>query len=251
MDHELPWDDIRLISIDSGNTLFGMDLDWVGRCLGEQGIPVEVRALERADLAARPQVSRMRIDRTVPVGTPGFELYLGWMLSYLDGASHLVPEERQRIAARLAPHLDGPGQKRFLWSRLLPGVEEALGLMRLQGLRLVLVSNSDGTVEDKLTRYGLRDSFDRVVDSAVVGVRKPDPRIFVRALDGFGIRPEEALHVGDFFHADVLGARAAGLHAVLLDPEDDWSTWECCRLPDLLHLARRLCGSVTRKSASS
>jgi putative hydrolase of the HAD superfamily len=66
-----------------------------------------------------------------------------------------------------------------------------------------------------------------------VGFEKPDPRIFTCALERTGARPDHTLHVGDLYHADVLGARAAGLHALLLDPFGDWRDLDCVSAPDL------------------
>jgi putative hydrolase of the HAD superfamily len=57
-----------------------------------------------------------------------------------------------------------------------------------------------------------------VLDSFVVGVEKPDPAIFHRALEVLGVPPERAIHVGDTGWADVAGARAAGVRPVHLDP---------------------------------
>ena len=127
-----------------------------------------------------------------------------------------------------------------LWRTPMPGVAEALAAMKALGLRLVVVSNADGSVERGLRGAGLADFFDAVVDSALVGFEKPDPRIFRHALEGAGAAPERTLHVGDLYHADVVGARAAGLHALLLDPFRDWPEPDCERLPDLSALAARL-----------
>jgi putative hydrolase of the HAD superfamily len=66
-----------------------------------------------------------------------------------------------------------------------------------------------------------------VVDSALAGFEKPDPRIFLHALAHSGATAERTLHVGDLYHADVLGARGAGVHALLLDPYDDWGDLDC------------------------
>ena len=49
-------------------------------------------------------------------------------------------------------------------------------------------------------------------------MEKPDPRIFRSAMNRLGVRPEQSLHIGDLYHIDVVGAQAAGMHAVLLDP---------------------------------
>jgi len=108
------------------------------------------------------------------------------------------------------------------------------------------VSNSNGTVEEGLTALGLRALLDGVIDSAVVGVEKPDPGIFRHALELAGARPERVVHVGDLHAVDVLGARAAGLHAVLLDPYGDWDDVDCARTADLPALVQALLGDGGR-----
>jgi putative hydrolase of the HAD superfamily len=80
------------------------------------------------------------------------------------------------------------------------------------------VSNSEGQLETLLNEVGVLRVVDMVVDSGVVGVEKPDPRIFQFALDRFGIPAARALHLGDIYVTDVLGARGAGLRAALIDP---------------------------------
>ena len=89
------------------------------------------------------------------------------------------------------------------------------------------MSNSDGTVEQSLAEAGLRPYMTHVVDSALAGYEKPDPRIFLHALAHTGAAAERTLHIGDLYHADVLGARSAGIHALLLDPYGDWSALDC------------------------
>lgn len=236
---KLPWSQIEFVCIDAGNTLFGMDLERICDLLAAEGVATDREELERAEMAARPEVSRFRLEDP-QAGISGFQVYFRATLGGLAAAHTLPNQELDRISQRLAPILDGPGKKRLLWTRVLPGVPEALRALRDDGLRLVVVSNSDGTVEKKIERYGFRAYFDRVVDSAVVGVRKPDPVIFDYALRGFGIAPERAIHVGDSYASDVLGAQRAGLHAVLLDPGGHWVDWPCTRLPTFLDLARKL-----------
>ena len=76
-----------------------------------------------------------------------------------------------------------------------------------------------------------------VIDSAVVGVAKPDPRIFSFALQHHQeTAPERILYVGDSVTMDVGGARAAGLHPVLLDPFDDHPDADFDRIADLSEL---------------
>jgi putative hydrolase of the HAD superfamily len=95
-------------------------------------------------------------------------------------------------------------------------VRPALDALRERDLRLVVVSNWDVSLVDVLDRLGLAPLFDGIVTSARVGARKPAAAIFERALGVAGIGPERAAHVGDSVAEDVEGARAAGIHPVLL-----------------------------------
>jgi putative hydrolase of the HAD superfamily len=106
-------------------------------------------------------------------------------------------------------------RERHLWSSVPDRSDQSLARLRAAGLRLGVVSNSDGRVEQALEAAGLRQYFDVVVDSALIGVEKPDPKIFQAALEALGVAAEEALYVGDLYEVDVLGARAAGIEAVL------------------------------------
>jgi putative hydrolase of the HAD superfamily len=92
----------------------------------------------------------------------------------------------------------------------------ALPLLRARGIALVVVSNWDVSLPHVLHDVGLGQLLDGVVTSAEVGRPKPAPEMFRAALALARVAPEEALHVGDDLHADVLGAQAAGLRAVLL-----------------------------------
>lgn len=101
--------------------------------------------------------------------------------------------------------------------RAYPDAEPALRELRDAGLRIVCVSNWDISLGEVLERCGLAPYMDGIVSSAAAGVRKPDPAIFVAALDPLGLGPVDAVHVGDTPEEDVEGARAAGIEAILLD----------------------------------
>ncbi len=107
---------------------------------------------------------------------------------------------------------------------------EAAGVCRrLQsmGLKLGVVSNGSVTVSDLLSQAGLLPFFPVVVASQSVGIQKPDPRIFQVALERLEVEPDEALYVGDLYEVDVLGARAAGVAAVLIDREGAGGDRDC------------------------
>lgn len=119
-----------------------------------------------------------------------------------------------------------------IWSHALPGARDALN--RLIGTyRVGIVSNSDGHVERLLQEAqmcqvgpGAGVPVEFVIDSHLVGVAKPDPAIFKLALDRMDVPASRAVYVGDTRFADVVGATAAGLRVLHLDPYD------ACPQPD-------------------
>jgi putative hydrolase of the HAD superfamily len=135
-----------------------------------------------------------------------------------DAAS--LHELRVRSAAAMAPVLRfDPGVDTLLaalrfhaYPDALPALEE----LRARGLRIVVVSNWDASLHERLEETGLAALVDGAVASAELGHAKPDPRIFAHALELAGAPPEAALHAGDTLEADVEGALAAGLRAVLV-----------------------------------
>ncbi|HEY5161278.1 MAG TPA: HAD-IA family hydrolase [Gaiellaceae bacterium] len=91
-----------------------------------------------------------------------------------------------------------------------PGALDALRLMRDRGLALAVVSNWDCSLEQRLEEAGVLEFFDCVVSSALVGVAKPDPRIFHYALAQLSVAPARSLHIGDS-EDDRAGATSAGM----------------------------------------
>lgn len=124
-----------------------------------------------------------------------------------------VPAARMAEVRETLTRLHG---ERHLWSGVAADTPGALSRLRSAGLRLGVVSNSDGRVEEALEAAGLRRYLDVVVDSTLAGVEKPDPAIFRTALDALGVPASQALYVGDLYDVDVIGANAAGIPAVLL-----------------------------------
>ncbi len=111
------------------------------------------------------------------------------------------------------------------WQPTIRSSLDALPALAAAGVRLAIVSNSDGTIEARLAAAGVVQvgagpgvSVEAVIDSAAVGVAKPDPRIFELALAACGVGPEAAVHVGDSRRADVAGALAAGIRPLHMDP---------------------------------
>lgn len=109
----------------------------------------------------------------------------------------------------------------------VPGAAAALRALSDAGYQLAVVSNAWGTVAQWLEQHGVCSvqggdlpRVATVIDSHLVGVEKPDPRIFQLAIDVLGVPPERSLYVGDTIRFDVNGAYRAGLHPVHVDPYD-------------------------------
>jgi putative hydrolase of the HAD superfamily len=116
----------------------------------------------------------------------------------------------------------------------------ALRALRAAGLRLVVVSNWDASLPERLAETGLAPLLDGVVASAPFGAAKPDPAIFRRGLELAGADPARTWHVGDSEREDVAGARATGIAPVLLRrgggpaPEDVTAIRSLAELSELL-----------------
>lgn len=117
----------------------------------------------------------------------------------------------RELAAELDPDdflTDFVASLRF---RIEDGAVDVLRLAKDRGLALAVVSNWDCSLEQRLEEVGLRKLFDCVVSSALVGASKPDPRVFLYALERLSVDPARALHIGDT-EDDRAGAAAAGMH---------------------------------------
>lgn len=193
------------------------------------GVPITAAALDRSVGSA---IRAVEGAAGVTAGRSDRERARVYLEALFTGAG--VPAERMDEVARTLWRLH---EQWHLWCRTMPGTGEALDRLRAAGLRLGVVSNSDGRVEEALRAAGIDDRFDVILDSALVGVEKPDPAIFRAALAALDVGPEEALYVGDLYDVDVVGARAAGIEAVLLVADAAEPGPECRRVDSLVALA--------------
>lgn len=127
-----------------------------------------------------------------------------------------------------------------LWSHVIPGTEDALDKFQSMGIKMHVIGNADGLLEQRLADANLRKYFGVVIDSHIVKIEKPDQRIFHIALETANCEPQEALYIGDIYEVDIVGAKAVGMQAVLVDPFSDYDNINCERVPDLLSLAEKL-----------
>lgn len=120
---------------------------------------------------------------------------------------------------------------------------EAVRGVKRMGVRAIVVSNWDVSLEDVLTRLGLAPLLDGIVTSASAGARKPFPAIFARALELAGVQPDRAVHVGDSEEEDVLGARRADIEPILLRRDGRPGTTDTRTISGLDELAPELFGA--------
>ena len=191
---------------DAGNTLLFLDYARMAEAVGTTvGMRLSGDLLARGAPAAALRMEEARgADRDRAAA----------FLDALFGEAG-VPAERLPDARAALERLHA---ERHLWSGIAPDTHDALTRLRASGLRLGVVSNRDGRVEEALRAAGLLPYFDVIVDSTLAGVEKPDPAIFRPALEALGVRPEETVYVGDLYDVDVAGARAAGMTAILFAP---------------------------------
>ena len=130
-------------------------------------------------------------------------------LGYLAGQGLLNADCIEPLAAKIAL---------YCYRAARSSVEEARPVLEALYARypMVLVSNFYGNVESVLADFDLRRYFRDIIESAVVGVRKPDPKIFQLGVDALGLKPEEVLVIGDSYKKDIVPAESIGCHVLWL-----------------------------------
>ena len=214
-----PWNprDLKACLFDFGGTLDADGVTWQDRfysLYGKHGFHVDREVFRQAFYHADDSLTESRA---------------------LDGAG--LEETLQAQGEKLweALRLNGDSQgRRAIAADFLDGmkwyVKRNRQLLEVLGSRykLGIVSNFYGNLERVCEDLGIRDLFGCIVDSSCEGVLKPDPRIFQAALDITGVRPEEAVFVGDNPGRDMEGARRVGMPHVLLAGEAIDRATPCC-----------------------
>jgi len=216
---------LETVFLDAGGVLIYPNWWRVSDALARHGVTVSPDALMRADPVARRELD----DMGVMGGTT--DASRGWLFFDLVLA-HAGTARSDATAAALA-ELHAYHTASNLWEYVPPEVVPALETLRARGLQLVVVSNANGTLLAHMERLGMTARFDCILDSADEGVEKPDPRFFDIALARSGARKESTIHVGDLYYVDVVGARNAGLRAVLLDEANLRPDADCPRVHSL------------------
>ena len=220
---------IRAVLFDAGHTLLSADYASLTAAVRARGFDVAVGDVVNAERRARVRLETER-DAQGSRERTGAGRYLRYLLEPLGVTGE--PDRAAMVAWRRA--YNPPVGICCLAD---PQAADALTRLRAAGIVTGVISNSNGSVALALERAGLTPLLDFVIDSTVVGVAKPDPRVFHLGLAAAKVVASEACYVGDSYPVDVCGARSAGMAAVLFDPGDAWGPRDCPRAPTLLAAA--------------
>jgi putative hydrolase of the HAD superfamily len=202
------------------------------RILQSIGIKISKDRLKEAIL--NTDYSEMRKERMKACGK---EDYRNFRIKYYRRVLNLLgyPDIDMRYAEFLHNMISF-----YHSSYLKPEALYVLSTLKAEGFILGIVSNFSHALPRICDELKITDIFDFITYSDSVGYEKPSPQIFEEALEKAGVKPEEVIHVGDSYDADVLGARAVGITPVLLPPSEDDSTNDCICIHNLIDILELL-----------
>lgn len=216
---------ISAVVFDVGNTLHHLDHAYIAATVEQHGFHAIAHAVAVAEYRAKAVVDEQFRARAGGVDA-------GRRLSYFETLLEAL-EVPRGVFASITEALYAEDQRRSLWRVMHPDTPDVLAALRRRGFTLAVVSNADGRVPAALAAGGIAEHFAAIVDSHLVGVEKPDARIFQIALEACGTPAPAALYVGDIFEIDIRGARNAEMTGVLLDPLGRYAPVDCPRIATL------------------
>jgi HAD superfamily hydrolase (TIGR01549 family) len=224
----------KTVLLDAGGVLVTPNWQRASEALARHDVTVAAATLAAAEPFVKQQLDVAPTVRSTNDQQRGF-LYFDMILARagIDASS-----ATDAALGELKAFNDREG----LWDVVAPDAVSTLQRLRGASCRLVVVSNSNGTVRGMFRRVGLDPWIDLVVDSREEGVEKPDRRLFEIAIERTGGSRRSAIHLGDIYQIDVVGARSAGIPAVLLDAAGLYDRTDCPRVRSLTEFADRLLG---------
>ena len=215
---------IAAVILDVGQTILSPDYSFIQTLFSDYGVHTTIPELARGAALGREKYFRGDDDNR-------WKEYFEFWFSHAGVAPQYFPTLLLQVRER--------HHREYLWNWVEPTARTTFEQLRARGYRLAVVSNADGKVESVLHGLELAHFFECIIDSKIVGVEKPDPRIFQLALEHLQLPGSSCVYVGDNYDRDVIGARRANLTPILLDPfnvvpEDD--VRRITQLVDLLPL---------------
>lgn len=206
----------RAVLLDVGGVFHLPNRSTISAAMSRAGYEItDAAAIDRAHYTA---IGVFTLDSGPDVDSaPVWERYITEYARTLGATADDLSDVVQHLAAEFATVA--------LWEDTIEGSREGLEELKATGVVVGIVSNADGSVEARLRDQGVLQvgpgagiEVACVIDSGAVGVSKPDPRIFRIALEAIDVEARDTWYVGDTPGIDVVGARAAGIHPLLMDP---------------------------------
>lgn len=206
------------IFLDAGNTLFTANPS-------PSAFYHQVCTRHGADITLEQMIEAMRgvwIDKMLPeMSDPNTDLFCSdeedrqWWWNYdveIFRQLGIPGEKHEEIFEEIYVFLSDPAA----WE-LYPDTIESLEKLKSEQFSLAIVSNWNSSLRKVVDGLNLTHYFEFVIASAEAGSKKPSPKIFQLALERAGVEPSRAVHIGDTYQADILGARRAGIRGIMLD----------------------------------
>ena len=217
---------IKAVFFDFYNTLVSFDPPrqelQVTACR-EFGIALNPKAIPRGYWIADDLMSRE--NARFPIHKRSLKEELAFWADYeailLKTAGVEVSKE---LALQIFTRLRQLDRRLILFDDVLP----ILGVLKGRGIALGLVSNLSRGLDGHISELGLTAYVDFAITSAEIGAEKPHPPIFLVALERARVSASEAIHIGDQYHSDVLGAKGVGINPLLLDRDGFWEGINDC-----------------------
>jgi putative hydrolase of the HAD superfamily len=222
---------VRIVFFDYGDTLAYMSpapLE-VWTLLGKElGLQIDPDPLQRAMNQADAHLARQ------------LAAYRGRMSEYWMRYDALIlknlgiADPKAELCAAFHKGFNRPD-----WYHAYPETHEVLRSLTERGYSLGIISNNVDDIMQRLEQLDLLQYFETITYSQEAGAEKPDPNIFRVALQRASRTPQEAIHVGDAYEADVSGALGVGIIPVLIDRHNRYPEANCWRIASLLELVAR------------
>jgi len=232
---------IKAVFFDWFNTLARFEPpreELYGEAFRQFGIELSPRDVIRGMLAADRYYFEENAKSPVEKRSPQeqMEVYLYYPKAILTEAGVKAPKELPLKILKIVKE-----QFRGMTFTLFDDVLSTLKILKERKFILGLLTNLDKDMNPICRELGLEPYLDFVVTSAEVGVDKPEPPIFLTALQRAGVNASEAVHVGDQYKLDIIGARGVGIAPILIDRYDLYpEVSDCPRIHRLTELAEHL-----------
>lgn len=221
------------VTFDFGQTLAELDHEMLCRRVSERGARLDVERA-RAETAA----AWLAYGEAKVAGLAGHDAWCTFMRTLLERAGVVRGPGRAdgtsdpTLVDELAEWLWEEQPAKNLWRKPVAGMFSLVEALVRSGVPAGIVSNSEGKIAELAEELRISGLFSAIADSGVLGIEKPDPRIFEWAAHALGVATTELVHVGDAWEADIVGALRVGARAVWFAPADDR------KLPDRVLAAR-------------